>query len=177
MVHKSTLVIAQISPSPTIIPAAMKTLVSPSPTSLLTPVSTISAVTSQNLPEINLNRLRDNSLKVIQHKVEKGENNWTIAKKNNIDVYTLIGANPSMPVTTSMKETLNILPRKGVLYTVEKNDDLEKIAEEYHSDKKSIQQENNITWWHSLKVGDVLLFFFRKASRPYHWRYSASQWC
>src|SRR5580693_2872254 len=106
--------------------------------------------------EFNLAKLRSKTVKVVSHAIAMGENYWTIAKNNNIDIYTLSGANPSMPFKAKIKESLNLLSRKGVLYTAQKGDDPSKIAALFGSDAKTIKAENGLTWWKGLKEGDVV---------------------
>lgn len=106
--------------------------------------------------EINLQRLIAKTAKVVVHPIELGENYWSLAKKNSIDIYSLIGANPTMPFKAKIKQTLNILSRKGVLHTVLKNESLSQIAGDYGTDEKTLKAENNIHWWRSLREGDVI---------------------
>lgn len=105
---------------------------------------------------INLQRLIAKNVKVDVHSIQMGENYWSIAKKNNIDIYTLIGANPTLPFKARIKQTLNILQRKGVLYTVLKGDDLSKIAANFGTDVKTLKAENYLHWWRHVREGDVL---------------------
>jgi murein DD-endopeptidase MepM/ murein hydrolase activator NlpD len=107
--------------------------------------------------EFDLKRLRSKTVKVTVHPVEMGENYWTIAKANNTDLNSLIGANPTMPFKARIKQNLLILSRKGALYTVQKGDDLASIAEAFGTTQKVIQAENGLRWWwNHLSVGDVI---------------------
>ena len=105
---------------------------------------------------IDLKRLRSKKLTVVVHKVELGENYWSIATDNNVTINTLLGANPDMPFKASIHQSLNIMNRKGVLHTVQKGEKLAQIAAIYKSDEKILKDENGITWWKGLKEGDVL---------------------
>jgi murein DD-endopeptidase MepM/ murein hydrolase activator NlpD len=113
-------------------------------------------VESSASDEFNLAKLRSKTVKVVVHAIAMGENYWTIAKNNNIDIYTLIGANPTMPFKAKIKQSLNLLSRKGVLYTAQKGDDPSKIAALFGIDEKTIKSENGLTWWKGLKEGDIL---------------------
>ncbi len=113
-------------------------------------------VESQPGEEFDTTKLRSKTVKVVAHAIAMGENYWTIAKNNSIDIYTLIGANPSMPFKARIKQSLNLLSRKGILYTAQKGDDISKIAQALGTDEKTIRSENGITWWNNLKEGDVL---------------------
>ncbi len=105
---------------------------------------------------LNLQKLLSKTVQVTVHTVQMGENYWTIAKKNNIDKETLIGANPTMPFEAKVKESLNILSRKGVLHTVKKGEDLARIASDYGVDEKTLKTENGLSWWKRIHEGDVV---------------------
>jgi murein DD-endopeptidase MepM/ murein hydrolase activator NlpD len=123
----------------------------------ITARKTTSPITeSQPGDEFNIAKLRSKTVKVLAHAIAMGENYWTIAKNNGIDIYTLIGANPTMPFKAKINQPLNLLSRKGVLYTAQKGDDPSKIAQAFGADEKTIKTENGITWWKGLKEGDVL---------------------
>ncbi len=120
---------------------------------------------AEGVGPIDLKRLRAKNLKVTVHKVELGENYWSIATDNNITINTLIGANPNMPFKTSVNQPLNILSRLGVLHTVERGEKLPQIAVLYKVDEKILKDENGITWWKGIKEGDVLFVPGVKAVR------------
>jgi LysM repeat protein len=112
---------------------------------------------------IDLSRLRSKTVTVYSHEIAMGENYWTIAKKNHIDLYTLIGANPDLSFRARYKTPLNILSEKGILYTVRKGDNLDEIAEDYDVEKEKIEKLNGLSWFHGLRTGDVL---FLPDTRP-----------
>src|SRR5665213_3670529 len=97
-----------------------------------TPSFTATVVTiyneATNADAIDLKKLRSKTVTVVVHKVDFGENYWTLAKQGNIDIFTLIGANPMMPFKAAYHMTLNILSRKGVLHTVHSDDTFSKWA-------------------------------------------------
>ncbi len=105
---------------------------------------------------IQLNRLRSSSVTVLVHNVELKENYWSIASDNDIDIYTLIGANPDLPFRAALGHPVNILSRRGVLHNVEKDETLKTICALYKCDEKLLASENHLTWWHGLRIGDVL---------------------
>ena len=105
---------------------------------------------------LHLARLLCHDVKVTVHKVEIGENYWSVAKDNDIDVATLIGANPTMPFKAAVNQELNILSKRGVLHEVEPGEDLPEIAAKYKTDANLIQNENGITWWKRMRAGDIL---------------------
>jgi LysM repeat protein len=118
------------------------------------PEGTIAESTDADV--LDLKRLVSKTVKVTVHTIQMGENYWTIAKNNSLDINSLIGANPTMPFKARIKQTLNLLSRKGVLHAVAKGETLAKIADDYGVDEKTLKAENNLHWWHGLKEGDVI---------------------
>ncbi|HUO57256.1 MAG TPA: LysM peptidoglycan-binding domain-containing M23 family metallopeptidase [bacterium] len=104
----------------------------------------------------DLKRLRALKVKASLHKVEMGENYWSIANDNNVTINTLLGANPGMPFTAAINRPLVLLSRKGVLHRVEAGEKLEQIAGLYGVDVQVLKDENGVTWWKGIKEGDVL---------------------
>jgi LysM repeat protein len=107
-------------------------------------------------PPIDPKRLLSREVKVQDYEVKLGENYWSVAKKFNIDVPTLIGANPEMPFVSRVKQTLLVTDHKGVLHAVAKGEDLKAIAAHYDVKVEDIKKSNSLPWWHSLREGDVL---------------------
>ena len=105
---------------------------------------------------IHLEKLLAKSVTVTRYQVEVGENYWSIAKENHLNVGTLIGANPDLPFKAPAGITINILPKDGALHTVEKGETLKGIAAAYQVDEKALRAENPTHWWRGLKEGDVL---------------------
>src|SRR5581483_5103696 len=106
--------------------------------------------------EIDLARLRSKTVQVKVHTIAMGDNYWTLAKSNSIDVPSLIGANPTMPFKARIKQTLLIPSRRGVLYAVQKGDSAGKIAETFGVTEDLVKTENNVHWYKGLKEGDVV---------------------
>jgi LysM repeat protein len=107
---------------------------------------------------IDIKRIRDKKILREVHKVEDGENFWTIASDNKIDLFTLIGANPDLPMSARLNRQVNILTERGVLHTVQKGETIQTIAALYKTDPKGLEKLNDIHWWwwKRLKEGDVL---------------------
>lgn len=106
--------------------------------------------------DININKIRSSAVTVQVHRIQQGENYWTIAKKADIDINTLIGANPNLPFKAAYRQNILILSKKGVLHTVRAADNLSKIAEMYRTTEKVIEESNNLHWWNPARTGDVL---------------------
>src|SRR5665213_2732896 len=133
-------------------------------TPVLIPAATAAYTESTASDAIDIKKLRSKAVIVQVHKVDFGENYWTLAKQGNIDIFTLIGANPMMPFKAAYHMTLNILSRKGVLHTVHPDDTLSLLAEKYRTTEKVIQEANTLHWWHPMRAGDVL---FLPNARPF----------
>ncbi len=108
-------------------------------------------------------RIRAKSIKLTRHVVRNGENYWTIAKKYNITVRTLVGFNPDMPFTAVVGDDLLVPNADGTLHRVEKGENLSSILELYKADEKELKKANGIAWWSPLKTGDTL---FIPEARP-----------
>lgn len=134
---------------------------------------------SSAYPPIDPKRLLGRGVKVQAYEVKMGENYWSVAKKFDIDVPTLIGANPEMPFVSRIKQELLVPDHKGVLHAVAKGENLKEIATLYVSkvdDEKAMSAEvdakiaiiksnNSMPWWHGLREGDVLFIPGVKPSR------------
>ena len=107
-------------------------------------------------PAIDPKRFLGRDLQVTPYEVKMGENYWSVAKKFNIDVPTLIGANPEMPFVSRINQPLLVPGRKGVLHAVAKGEDLKSIAQLYNVKIEDLKKWNNLSWWHGLKEGDVV---------------------
>jgi murein DD-endopeptidase MepM/ murein hydrolase activator NlpD len=133
--------------------------VSPIPAQpLQTQLSLPTTQTATEADVFDLKRLRDLKALAEVHKVEDGENWWSIASDDKIDVPTLIGGNPTLPMKARINRPVVILSERGSLHTVRKGETLSSIAAFYKSDSKILQKVNGIQWWWwaRMKVGDVL---------------------
>jgi murein DD-endopeptidase MepM/ murein hydrolase activator NlpD len=81
-------------------------------------------------------------LQIKKHVVSQGETLSTIARQYNIDVDTLLSANPNVNERLDVGQELAVLPAKGVLYVVNKGDTLSCIASTYGVDARIIQEVN-----------------------------------
>jgi len=79
------------------------------------------------------------------HTVSQGETLSTIAEKYNLDVDSLLGANPNAGEMLQPGDQLVILPQKGVLHTVDMGDTLWRIANLYGVDISTILTANSKT--------------------------------
>lgn len=93
-----------------------------------------------------------------EHEVKKGENLFLIAKKYNIDVDTLLGANDITnmnKIKPGMK--LKILPVKGQLYKIGPGESLWEIARRFNVNLNKIIEANNIKNPEHIKLGKLLI--------------------
>lgn len=121
-------------------------------------------------PGIDPKRFLGTGVKLQVYEVKMGENYWSVARKFNIDVPTLIGANPDMPFVSRVHQTLLVIDKKGVLHAAAKGEGLKDIATLYVNkvdDDKAmaaavaariddIKKNNALHWWHPVREGDVL---------------------
>jgi murein DD-endopeptidase MepM/ murein hydrolase activator NlpD len=114
---------------------------------------------------LDIKKLRAKRLKVVEYQVKLGENYWSVAKKFNVDVSTILGANPDMPFVSRVKQELLVPDREGVLHAVAKAEKLEAVAELYQVKIEDLKKENSIPWWRGLREGDVL---FVAGAKPVH---------
>lgn len=103
----------------------------------------------QNIQEVQAVQGTDNTTDAaplkqpVKHTVLPGETLSAIAEKYNIDVDTLLSANPKAETAIYPGDELVILPGKGVLYTVEEGDTLWGISQAYGVDSQAIQAANH----------------------------------
>ncbi|HET9869162.1 MAG TPA: LysM peptidoglycan-binding domain-containing M23 family metallopeptidase [bacterium] len=103
-----------------------------------------------------LGRLLAKGVTVTPYELKARDNYWTVADHHGINLYTLLGANPTLPFKAYLGQTLLLLSQRGVLHEVYPNDTLKKIAIAYQVDVKAILDANTIHWWRGIRPGDVL---------------------
>lgn len=97
---------------------------------------------------------QENSVKI--HVVAEGDTLGTIADKYNIDVDTILGANPNINENNlQIGDQLTILPQKGVIHTADIGDSLWTIANTYGVEIAAIMSANNKES-DSLTIGEKL---------------------
>ncbi len=100
------------------------------------------------------------------HKIKRGENFWGIAKRNGVNIDTIVGANPELNdlIARTGKEII-ILSKTGVLHEVrDAEESLEMLSQLYSVTMEKILAYNDIKN-NEIKVGDVL--FIRRAKPVY----------
>ena len=81
---------------------------------------------------------------ITTHIVEPGESLWSIAKKYDLKIETVIWVNDIKDAIIQPGQELAILPVDGLIHLVEKGDTLESIAAEYKADPDKIVAINEI---------------------------------
>jgi len=81
---------------------------------------------------------------ITTHIVESGESLWSIAKKYDLKIETVIWANDIKDAIIQPGQELAILPVDGLIHLVEKGDTLESIAAKYKADPEKIVAINEI---------------------------------
>lgn len=96
-------------------------------------------------------------LRIIEHIVEKGESLWSIARKYNIDIPTIVGANNLQSLkVVKIGQRLNIPTQKGIFYTVHYGQSLWEIARIFGIEIEEIAQANKIEDPSFLRFGKTL---------------------
>lgn len=105
--------------------------------------------------EKELNNLFD---KITVHTVKKGETLWSIAKKHDINIDTLIGANDISNMNQIKPgEKIIILPIKGILYNLGPGESLSGISDRFEINIENIIEANNIKDGDNVEQGRLLL--------------------
>lgn len=90
--------------------------------------------------------------------VKEGDSLWSIAKKFNISLETLLWAN-NLTEKSEIKpgQKLTILPISGVMHLVKSGETLSQIAKEYQANIKEIISFNELSKEGEIFVGDILI--------------------
>ncbi|MFW6238761.1 MAG: peptidoglycan DD-metalloendopeptidase family protein [Halanaerobiales bacterium] len=106
------------------------------------------------------NRIFDNTLLdlVVEHQVQKGETLWDIARRYNIDIDTIIGANDLSNMNwIKSGDILTILPVKGIMYQIGPGENLWDISRKFDVSLESIKSANGITDPDRVQKGDMII--------------------
>lgn len=103
-----------------------------------------------------LRKLKTKNLNMVLYKIKRGENFWQVAKKFNINIDTIIGANPELiNLIARENQEIIVLSKRGVIHEIkDKEENLDLLSELYKVDKEKIINANNIN--DKLKIGDIL---------------------
>ncbi len=120
----------------------------------------IENITGQGFVDAMRRRKRVTALQeqIVIHEVKPGENLSTIARKHDINIDTLIGANDIKDMNNIMPgDELTILPLKGIKYSLSPGESIEEIADKYGLQPAKIRRANEIAPGEELNPGDTLI--------------------
>lgn len=102
-------------------------------------------------------KFRGKNVNYTMYKVKIGENFWGIAKKFNINIDTIIGANPEFEdLRAFLNRQIVVLSKKGVIHEVASgNENIKELAEIYKVNEADIKN-NNTLFMNMLMKGDLL---------------------
>ncbi|SDL94634.1 M23 family metallopeptidase [Halarsenatibacter silvermanii] len=101
---------------------------------------------------------QENKYEIRTHKVKSGENLWTIARKYDISINTLIGANDIKNMNDIRPgDELSILPVDGIKYNIGPGDCPQEVIEKYRVDSEKLKKYNDIKTIELLDSGDSLI--------------------
>lgn len=88
--------------------------------------------------------------------VQKGDSIYSIADYFGVSVSTIMTYNHKDIITVHVGDVLQIPPISGILYTVQKNDNLSDIAKKYNVNEEDVSLYNGIFSSDDLAVGDEI---------------------
>jgi murein DD-endopeptidase MepM/ murein hydrolase activator NlpD len=90
------------------------------------------------------------------HKVEEGENFWSVAFDYEINIDTIVGLNPELSsFYARLGQPLLVATRRGSLHQVGEGESLAQVAEAYHVSPTAVADANRLSWF-GLKPGELL---------------------
>lgn len=93
-------------------------------------------------------------LEIALHPIGRKENYWKVARQYNVDIDTIIGANPGLEeLHAVLGQKLRVPGRKGVIHRTEEHDDVQAISLLYHVPVPFIIATNNLPPKHILVPG------------------------
>ena len=102
------------------------------------------------------------------YRAKNGDNLWTIARKNNLDFYTLLSVNRLEKANKiSIGQEVKVPNQRGLLYTVRKGDTLEDIALSRNVSIRKIIRVNRILNPSEIKPGTDLFIPGAEVSHAY----------
>lgn len=134
-----------------------------SPDIILVQKNTIQAVVPPNIfnPKVlaTLVGYEDEASKqeIIEYTVEDGESLWSIAKKFNVSIETIVWANDLKNLLIRPGQKLLILPVSGVMHIARDGDKVEDLAKKYKAETDKILAFNDISGDQDIFPGELLI--------------------
>jgi murein DD-endopeptidase MepM/ murein hydrolase activator NlpD len=89
-----------------------------------------------------------------EHTIRRKENFWKVAKERNVDIDSIVGANPGLEkLSAALGQTIRVPNQKGVLHRVDQQEDLQAIAALYKVPAETLASVNNLGPGHILTPG------------------------
>lgn len=84
-------------------------------------------------------------IEVVEHTIQQKENFWMVAKAYNVDIDTIVGANPGLEkLAAAQDQIIRVTNRKGVIHRISEQENLMTIADLYHMPAETIAAVNNL---------------------------------
>jgi len=105
-------------------------------------------------------------LELTEHTISQRENFWKVAKAYQVDIDSIVGANPGLgKLSASLGQRIRVPNRKGVIHRTEDGDELLAIAGLYGAPEADIASVNNLGPKHILVPGLELFIPGAKPAR------------
>ena len=103
-------------------------------------------------------QVKTRGYKAICIQVGKKENYWSIARKNNISIDTIVGLNPDLVnLNAYVGRALLVANQRGGLHFVKAGETIASIESDYGCQTGLIKVNNRVGWFQALRPGQVLL--------------------
>jgi len=110
--------------------------------------------------------MKKDLVRLAGYRVKKGDNYWKVAKRHQIDIDTIVGANPYLPdLFARLNQRILLLNKKGVLHRVERGETVASILDRYnkamasprgHLTRAQLEAFNDFRVWGDVREGDWL---------------------
>ncbi len=84
-------------------------------------------------------------IELTEHTIQQKENLWKVAKRYNVDIDTIVGANPGLgKLSATRGQTVRVLNQKGVIHRTVENENAQTISALYKVPTNKIALVNNL---------------------------------
>jgi murein DD-endopeptidase MepM/ murein hydrolase activator NlpD len=84
-------------------------------------------------------------VELTEHTIQQKENFWQVAKEYNVDIDTIVGANPGLgKLSATRGQTIRVLNQKGVIHAIAEQETVRTISELYKVTADKIASVNNL---------------------------------